>query len=507
MLALLFPLLGALGPLALPDVPLTFAAALALWSVLRLYERVSTRDLVWLAVALVVGALSHYRFALLAIVGGMGLLFDPRGRRLLRDPRLWIAAGIGALAWLPLLWWNLAHGATGIAFQFSERHPWQLHAEGAWLPLSQLVVVSPLLLVAMLAGFGELRRRVRGEVPGPARWLIVAAALPMSVYLALAFFADRERVSFHWLLQAWLPLLLVAPVVMSGWRKAWRVMTCGLAACGLVGILGYASVAAIPSLRSQLADSRWYPDNFAGWHEISDVVRRIQVEDPGAVPIADNFMLGAQLAFALRDPRVRMLDHPLNHKHGRSAQIAQWGLVADLDAEPGERWLVMEDSATPLRLRLQRYHAMCRDAGALSTPASIEVDHGRKRFLIFDRASFRAGACVLPAIAWIDSPAAGSEVGAAFEVRGWAFKDGVGIAAVDVLIDGKIETTADYGVAVPHVAEFWKTSGDPAHPQVGFKARVELGGIEPGAHWLGLRLHGRDGSIETWPEQRIIVRR
>ena len=26
-----------------------------------------------------------------------------------------------------------------------------------------------------------------------------------------------------------------------------------------------------------------------------------------------------------------------------------------------------------------------------------------------------------------------------------------------------------------------------------------------GVHWLGLRLHGRDGSVEDWPEQRIVV--
>jgi hypothetical protein len=37
-----------------------------------------------------------------------------------------------------------------------------------------------------------------------------------------------------------------------------------------------------------------------------------------------------------------------------------------------------------------------------------------------------------------------------------------------------------------------------------FRARVE--GAPTGKHWLGLRLHGADGSVEDWPEQEVEVR-
>ena len=63
---------------------------------------------------------------------------------------------------------------------------------------------------------------------------------------------------------------------------------------------------------------------------------------------------------------------------------------------------------------------------------------------------------------------------------------------------------ARYGEANAGVADFWKNSTDPNHPQVYFRARVE--GAPAGTHWLGLRLHGADGSVEDWPEQRIEVR-
>ena len=64
LLAMLMPLSGLLGVLALPDVSLVFAALLCLDAIASLRERISWGALAALAAALVIGALSHYRFAL-----------------------------------------------------------------------------------------------------------------------------------------------------------------------------------------------------------------------------------------------------------------------------------------------------------------------------------------------------------------------------------------------------------------------------------------------------------
>ena len=98
-----------------------------------------------------------------------------------------------------------------------------------------------------------------------------------------------------------------------------------------------------------------------------------------------------------------------------------------------------------------------------------------------------------------------------FPVQGWAFKDGVGLARVEVLIDGEPVADAQYSLARPEVAGFWAQwrdggSTDPQQPKVGFRAEVDLGERPPGTYWLGLRLHGRDGSVEDWPEQVVRVR-
>src|SRR5690606_7003086 len=154
---------------------------------------------------------------------------------------------------------------------------------------------------------------------------------------------------------------------------------------------------------------------------------------------------------------------------------------------------------------LAHYHALCVRLGPLPPPQVLNVDHGRQRFLLFAfDGPMRDGACTTPALAFVDAPAENATVATAFDVAGWAFKDGVGLRAVEVLLDGRVVARAEYGEAAPGVASFWKASTDPNHPNVYFRARIE--NAAPGAHWLGLRLHGADGSVEDWPEQKLVVR-
>lgn len=501
ILALSLPLLGTLGVLALPDVPLTFAAMLCLAGAAGLRERVTWEDVALLAGGLVIGALSHYRFVLLIVAGAVGLLADARGRAALRDRRVWLALALGAAAWLPLLLWNVTHGNAGFAFQLHDRHPWSLHGGGFTFFAVQCVLLGPLLFV-FVGGVRLAWRNWRERVDGPWALLLGATLVPVFVYGVLAFVADRERVSFHWLLQAWLPMLAIAPLVLARWARPLRAVvyigTGLLVAATVLAMFAMAS----PTWREKLADSRWYPDNFAGWSEIATALRD---RNDSAPLLADDFMLGAQLAFALGRTDIAFLDHPLNHAHGRAAQLAAWGAIPAVDALRTRPWtLVMEDTALPMRERLTHYHARCNDVGALPAPASIDLDHGRKRFLVFVLPEGRAQApCTTPALSWIDTPVNGETVATTFRIEGWAFKDGIGLAHIEVLLDGNVVGQAGYGVPMPNVAAYWQGTTDPVHPNVGFV--TQLGGIAPGEHTLALRLHARDGSVEDGPSQRIVV--
>ncbi|UJB17538.1 MULTISPECIES: ArnT family glycosyltransferase [Lysobacter] len=509
---LLLPLSGTLGVLALPDAMMALATLLCLDAGARLLREVDARSAVELAAGLALGALSHYRFIAVIGVGFVALMLLPEGRRALRDVRVIIAVAIGASAWAPLVAWNMDNADAGLRFQLVERHPWSFHVDGLWFVAIQALLVTPLLFAALaLAGWRGARD------PSPVtRYLALLGSLVVLGFFVLGFFADTERVSFHWPLPGFLALLPLLPMVLARWPGWARGLTAGLAGATLLAMLGYYVAVSMPELRARSAGEKWYPSNFAGWDELARKVRaRQQTMPAGTRIVADNFKVGAELGFALDDPRIAVLDHPINHKHGRAPQLRLWGLHsagrADWDGKPV--LLVVGVTEVEYKNLLQRYHDLCAMVGPLPPPQTINIDHGRQRFALFAfDGKPREGACTTPAMAWVDTPAAGSKVGREFQVGGWAFKDGVGLQRVEVMLDGRVVAQAEYGGELPGVREYWKLadggrSSDPQHPKVAFTAKVALDAEPAGRHWLGLRLHGRDGSVEDWAEQPIEVGR
>ncbi|QSX78256.1 ArnT family glycosyltransferase [Agrilutibacter solisilvae] len=506
--ALLLPLAGTLGLLALPDAMMALATLLCVDAGARLLREVSAASALELALGLTLGALSHYRFIAVIGVGFIALLLLADGRNALRDVRVWIAIALGASAWTPLVAWNLGNADAGLRFQLVDRHPWAFHADGIAFIAIQALLVTPLLFAALAHASWRGRH---GALPA-TRYLALLGGLVVLGFFTLGFFADTERVSFHWPLPGYLALIPLLPGVLALWPRPLRAATWLLAALGLLAMLGYYVAASTPQTRARAAAEKWYPANFAGWDELADAVRRQRERmPPGTRVIADNFKVGAELGFALSDADIPVLDHPLNHKHGRAPQLDLWGLShrggTDWSASP--TLLVVGVTEVSYKHLLDRYHALCDMVGPLPPPTMLNVDHGRQRFALFALDRRREGPCTTPAMAWIDAPAGAATVGRKFEVTGWAFKDGVGLERVEILIDGRPVASADYGREYAGLQKDWPPSNDPQHPYVGFAAPVDLEAVEsigPGRHWLGLRLHGRDGSIEDWSEQPLQLR-
>ena len=501
----LLPLAGTLGLLALPDVMLALATLLCVDAGARLLRHVTAVAAAELALGLGLGALSHYRFVAVIAVGFCALVALADGRRCLRHPRVWGAVALGALAWLPLLAWNLANADAGLRFQLVDRHPWSFHADGIWFVAIQMLLATPLVFVGLIQAAWSGWRDTRSV----SRYFALSGGLVVAGFFLLGFFADSERVSFHWPLSGYLALVPLLPAVLMRWPRVLRMLAWMLAGLGLLGTLAYYVAISMPDVRAGSATSKWYPANFAGWEELADTVRRQRASMPvGTRVIADNFKIGAELGFALGDPAISVLDHPLNHEHGRAPQLDLWGLqqnrVHDWVEQPA--LLVVGISDVSYRDLLRRYHALCDMVGPLPPPRVLNVDHGRRRFALFALTERRTGPCTTPALAWIDSPAGGDRVAREFQVRGWAFKDGVGLAAVEVLLDGRVVAASEYGKPYEGLQHSWPGSNDPQHPNVGFSAHVRVPQDITGRHWLGLRLHGRDGSSEEWAEQPIEIR-
>ena len=454
---------------------------------------------------LLIGALSHYRFIGVIGVGFIALLALPQGRRMLADPRVWVALAVGVLAWLPLLAWNADNHDAGLKFQVVERHPWAFEWEGLWFLVIQPMLVTPILCIAMwkvaLAG-----TRSGGGARVQWRYFgLVGGVSTLGIFL-LGFFTDVERISFHWPLPGYLALLVAVPVVLNGWPRWLRRTGWWLAAAGTVLAFGYYLMASTPALREQMAGSKYYPRNFAGWQPLAVAVRdELRQMPPGTRVLAGNFKVGAELGFQLGNGDIEVLPHPLNDKHGRTAQLAQWDLLHE-SPRSVPMLLVLSPSDQRYRDLLARYHTICEQVGPLPAPRVVSSDHGFQRFLLFRLPAKRAqGPCVTPAMAWLDAPSNGEKVSGTLAIKGWAFKDGVGLARVEVLVDGRSIGDARYG-RVFDVRPAWPDSTDPQHPAVGFDASLDTTTLAPGRHWLGLRLHGRDGSVEAWQEQPFEVR-
>ncbi|SKB49062.1 glycosyltransferase family 39 protein [Luteibacter sp. 22Crub2.1] len=384
--ALSLPLVGSLGVLALPDVPLTFAIVLASQGLIAALEKNLYRDWTLLGVALAIAWMTHYRAAMPMLGGLVFLVATARGRAQWRRPGIWLALALTSIGLVPIVLYNMASRGAGVAFQLVDRNPWQFHADALVQPLEQAVACTPVAWVVMLWALWRSWRR-RAEAP----FDVVAAIAGTFVlaYFVLGLFADDVRFRAHWPLPAYTLLCAALPLLLedaaSGWRRAARGGF-ALAALGLVIGLAYLGLAASPSGARMLSGAKAFPANFTGWRESSAAVARVLRADPSLVVVADNFMLAAELRFALGGGReIYALDSPLNTKHGRARQLADWGLdERGLSLHEGSRLLLVVDE-TALRERERRdwLGSVCSRVALGESVTRLDLFDKRRRFALY----------------------------------------------------------------------------------------------------------------------------
>src|ERR1700754_1926355 len=385
--ALLLPLAGSLGALAVPDVPLTFAIMLATHGLLAALEGNRARDWCLLGVGLAIAWATHYRAAMPMLAGLLFLLLTPRGRASWSRPGLWLALAIASIGLLPIVLYNIDARGAGVAFQLVQRNPGRFHADALVQPLEQAVTCTPLAWIVMVWALWCSWRR-RDEAPFDA--VAVIAGSFIVGYFVLGLFADDVRFRVHWPLPGYLLLCAVLPSLMRDSGVVWRrVALAGfvLAGAGLVGGLGYLGLAASANGATSLAGMKAFPSNFTGWRESAEAVRLELSSKPGTIVVADNFMLAAELRFALGASHVvYSLDSPLNVKHGRAPQLAAWKLdEAGLSTQAGQSVLLVVDE-TALREREKRdwLGSVCARVDIVAPLARVDRFDGRRRFALYE---------------------------------------------------------------------------------------------------------------------------
>ncbi|MEO8459088.1 MAG: glycosyltransferase family 39 protein [Dokdonella sp.] len=402
--ALIVPLIASLGLLALPDVPLTVFALLAIYFLDRaigtgdLPRTQSLREWVVLGSVLALAWLTHLRAGMFWIAALIFMLVTTRGRTLWKLPGAWLAAAIAMIGLLPLVI-DTQVGAGSLRFQLIDRHPWSFHADALRQPIEQALAVTPLLYLLLLAVMLIALIRMFRAGFGRAPWdlLGVTSAVFLLGYFALGLFADDTRFRVHWPLPGYLPLLAALPGLIGEWQARakftnlvrWLVGISGaLAIVGSISVLGYFALAASSGGAAILDKYKAFPENFVGWGEAGAETRRLlqQPQFANALVVADNFMLAAELDFDLDGTRkIYSFDHPLNTRHGRAAQLATWSLdESALRTHAGESvLLIVEETAERQQDRVEWLNSLCGRIDDMQLLSRIDLFGDRRRFAFY----------------------------------------------------------------------------------------------------------------------------
>ena len=264
--------------------------------------RGSTLRLLGGAAALGLAALAKYNSVFLAVGVAAAIALDPRLRRLLKDPRLWLAVGVTLLFLSPIVVWNAQHGFASFRYHFGQR---QGGAEGLrFRPravfdflVPTVLLLSPALVVAIVAAF---RRGPEGGAwAGVYRRVALATfASSTAVFLAMSLFTWTL---YYWNIVAYVLLVPPAAIVLASrprllrWHVGYGLVVAVLAVAHAVVV---PLTAPFPSIQDD--DSK---EPF-GWEEISAAVAGELARGPGRFPATTDYRSAAHLAWALGRPDV-----------------------------------------------------------------------------------------------------------------------------------------------------------------------------------------------------------
>jgi Bacterial Ig domain len=106
----------------------------------------------------------------------------------------------------------------------------------------------------------------------------------------------------------------------------------------------------------------------------------------------------------------------------------------------------------------------------------------------------------LPPFGALDMPLAGQDVTDVVSVAGW-FLDDVGIARVEILLDGKPVGMASYGIRRPDVATVYPYASE----QIGFSYPLDTRPYANGSHQLLVRAADKAGNVAVLPGVSIVI--
>ena len=517
-LSLCLPLLGFLGLLAVPDVPLIFFGILSI----GFFERALRTNLIrfWLATGIFValGLSTHYRFLLYPTSAFLFLTIFSPARKQWKNPRLWLCMAIGSIGLIPVLWFNFSYSFASAAFYFVDRHPWEFDRTGLLHIFEQALISSPPMYFLFFSTIFLMIRKVKKHFL-PAALLLSFSLTNLIIYAVLAPWSDSDSTTLHWPLSGYVPLLIFLPEslrILYTWiskRKGNKtaiflvgiIPSIGL--CGTFGILLSIGSQAFQTPLQKIFGEEILSTKMAGWKQFIEHTEQIIVEENlNSFPtiVTDNYYTAAQLEFAGVEGDIYTIDKSKALRDGRLRQYQIWdkhqkGLIQQTQ-KPA--LFITEDSALSMSEKYRVVEEICRYSDELSFLSELALFGRAKIFSYYSTTNLldpqqkisNSAPCPLPPKAWIDTPQENAILSGKVTVAGWAYNEDLGISSIEIILDGRVVAKANYGISRGDVASAMNVQRDPNTPNFGFEAEIDTTHVENGDHWLELMLINGQGN-------------
>ena len=487
LLVLSMPLAQLLGVLALPDIWLLFFTLLITNLLVKALCCNQRRWWPLLAVVMVMAVNVHVRLWIWLVTSAAALFLAYPQWRIWRPVLLWLAPAT-ALGLLPVLIFNIQNDWGLFSFQFNRRHPWQFQPENIFLPLSQVLLVSPLVFAAWILTIAQESRRPpcakepRRATPVCFRmrhWIAIGALIHWLFYAITGLFADGQRTSVHWMMASYAPGLALVPGWWfhkrrnSSWSR-WLVPTA--VATGLMTSTGlWLYLTGQPAVTGHR--SARLLDNASGWPQLAQATRKIMKRERLDIIVSDYFMTAAELGFELSRNDILVLPHTKNIKHGRQKQLQLMGRLHMPDSPLQQpALLVVEDSTLKLQDKGDYYQRLCQMPGGIRWLSDLVTAGGAKKFVLM-RVDPESPDCQLPAIFYAEHRHDTSGI----QVSGWVVRHQPDMEHNERRLyiryrraNGQWQEKSVNNQYIDNagVARLFPGLHDPRLPRVGFKTRL-----------------------------------
>jgi len=377
---------------------------------------------------------------------------------------------------------NYQHDFALFAFQFGRRNPWSFQLENISFLLSQLIVVTPIVLFQWFNNIKSLPQQTQNK--RILSWILITAFMHWLFYVVMSLFSDGLRTTVHWALVSYVPVLSLTTVLLQSSKSLikWAIATGAISSLILLLLLSFKND------EGSNVQARLF-DNSLGWQELATAVRRIRSQQHIQNIITDYFMTAAELAYELNEPNaIKVLSHSKNIKHGRQKQLEIMGMFLENPQQYKQQALiVVEDSTLKLQDKGKYYKGLCDDFRSLKYLETVHPSQTNKQFHIFKVSQSKDKSCQIPPLFYIQV----EENDEYIEISGWVILHHSGIKSLNLLTKKHPIAITSIHLSNAGIAKSFPEIQDPNAPNNAFSITIPVSEISQ--RQFAIEALGNDG--------------